>query len=86
METTKVFYWGYIGIMEKKMETTVVCWGYVRVIVAYDTCKGRCCISASEQLPGLVSRPAHRAMAPHHTPWCRKETPGQRAQGIFPLK
>ena len=24
---------GYIGIMEKKMETTIVYWGYVRVIL-----------------------------------------------------
>ena len=24
--------WGYIGIMEKKMETTVVYWGYIGVI------------------------------------------------------
>ena len=22
-------YWGYIGIMEKKMETTLVCWGHI---------------------------------------------------------
>ena len=26
-------YWGYIGIMEKKMETTIACWGYIRVIL-----------------------------------------------------
>ena len=25
METT-VVHWGYSGIMEKKMETTIVCW------------------------------------------------------------
>ena len=32
METT-IVYWGYIGIMEKKMETTIVYrglyWGYI---------------------------------------------------------
>ena len=27
METT-IVYWGYIGIMEKSMETTIACWGY----------------------------------------------------------
>ena len=27
METT-IVYWGYIGIMEKKMETAIVYWGY----------------------------------------------------------
>ena len=21
-------YWGYLGITEKKMETTILCWGY----------------------------------------------------------
>ena len=26
-------YWGYIGIMEKKMETTIACWGYIRFIL-----------------------------------------------------
>ena len=30
METT-VAYWGYIGIMEKKMETAVVYWGYIGI-------------------------------------------------------
>ena len=35
METGIVLglYWGYIGIMEKKMETTIVYWGYTRVIL-----------------------------------------------------
>ena len=23
--------WGYIGIMEKRMETTIIHWGYIRV-------------------------------------------------------
>ena len=26
------FYWGYIGIMEKKMEATVVYWGYLGIM------------------------------------------------------
>ena len=26
-----IYYWGYIGIMEKKMETTIVYWGYMRL-------------------------------------------------------
>ena len=25
-------FWGYIGIMEKKMETTIVYWGYIRIM------------------------------------------------------
>ena len=25
-------YWGYIGIMEKKMETTIACWGYIGIM------------------------------------------------------
>ena len=25
-------YWGYIGIMEKKMETTIVYWGYIGIM------------------------------------------------------
>ena len=30
-----LYYWGYnIGILEKKMETTIVYWGYIRVIVS----------------------------------------------------
>ena len=36
METTYGYnnglYWGYIGIMEKKMETTMVYWDYIGVI------------------------------------------------------
>ena len=35
METTIVYRglsWGCIGIMEKKMETTIVYWGYIGVI------------------------------------------------------
>ena len=24
-----IVYWGYIGIMEKKMESTIVYWGYM---------------------------------------------------------
>ena len=24
---TTVVYWGYVGTIEKKMETTIVCWG-----------------------------------------------------------
>ena len=24
--------WGYVGIMDKKMKTTIVYWGYIRVI------------------------------------------------------
>ena len=32
METTLV-YWGYVGIMEKKMETTtIVYWGYIGIM------------------------------------------------------
>ena len=27
------FYWGNIGIMEKKMETTIVYWGNIRVLL-----------------------------------------------------
>ena len=26
------FYWGYMGIMEKKMETTIVYWGYMGIM------------------------------------------------------
>ena len=25
-------YWGYIGIMEKKIETTIVYWGYIGIM------------------------------------------------------
>ena len=25
-------YWGFIGIMEKKMQTTIVYWGYIRIL------------------------------------------------------
>ena len=25
-------YWGYIGIMENKMETTIVYWGYIGIV------------------------------------------------------
>ena len=25
-------HWGDIGIMEKNMETTVVCWGYIGIV------------------------------------------------------
>ena len=38
METQGPFkgiYRGYIGIMEKKMETTIVYWGYMGVIYIY---------------------------------------------------
>ena len=31
METTAV-YWGYIGIMEKKMESIIVFWGNVGIM------------------------------------------------------
>ena len=31
-----IFYWGYIGIMEKKMETTLLYWGIYRVIQGPD--------------------------------------------------
>ena len=38
METT-LFFWGlyrgYIGIMEKKMETTIVYWGYIGDILDF---------------------------------------------------
>ena len=27
-----VLYWGYIGIMEKNMETTIVYWGYMEAL------------------------------------------------------
>ena len=37
METTMMgyigdyrVYWGHIGIMESKMETTIICWGHMR--------------------------------------------------------
>ena len=25
-------YWGYIGVMENRMETTIVYWGYIRIM------------------------------------------------------
>ena len=31
METT-IVYWGYIGILEKKMETIIVYWGYIGIM------------------------------------------------------
>ena len=31
METTKV-YWGYIGIIERKMETAIVYWQYIEIM------------------------------------------------------
>ena len=30
--TTKPIYWGYVGIMENKMETTIVNWGYIGIM------------------------------------------------------
>ena len=34
METAMIVHWGYMGIMEKKMESTIVNWGYIRDIVS----------------------------------------------------
>ena len=25
-------YWGYIGVMEEKMEVTTACWGYLGIV------------------------------------------------------
>ena len=27
-----IVYWGYIRIMENKMEATIVCWGYIGIM------------------------------------------------------
>ena len=29
---TQGIYWGYIGIMDKKKETTIVDWGYIEIM------------------------------------------------------
>ena len=32
LEGFRVVYWGYIGIMENQMETTLECWGYIGIM------------------------------------------------------
>ena len=38
---TTIVYWGYIGIMEKKMETTIM--GYIGIIIGYILASAEVC-------------------------------------------